>query len=119
MDLLKIKANWAQHAGKTAQKVVLPYSPQTFYKDASFASHPMWSARWGHTIVVINQTSMYRNDKTVEQNSKRAEDLVPEMILLGGDDYENGMIYEYLVCENDFFSYFVAKLRWWRWWLPK
>ena len=59
----------------------------------------MWSPRWGHAIVVINQTSMYRNDMTVEQNSKRADELVPEMILLGGDDYEYGMIYEHLVCD--------------------
>ena len=67
-----------------------PYIPQTLYKDASFAARPMWTHRWGHAVVVLNQTSMYRNDLSIEENSFRANNLVPQIVLLGGDDYNGG-----------------------------
>ncbi len=47
----------------------------------------MWSARWGHAVTVIDQISAYRNDLSLEENSERAETLVPKLIVLGGDDY--------------------------------
>jgi hypothetical protein len=48
----------------------------------------MWTARWGHAFAVVNQTSTYRNDMTVEENSMRASQLSPRLYLLGGDDYQ-------------------------------
>lgn len=68
------------------------YVPQTFYSDASFASRPMWSPRWGHSVAVANQTSMYRNDLSIKENSYRANNLVPKVMLLGGDDYGDGKL---------------------------
>jgi len=52
----------------------------------------MWSARWGHAVVVANQTTAYRNDFTLEENSERASTLVPKLFVLGGDDYNTGEI---------------------------
>ena len=49
----------------------------------------MWTARWGHAVTVVNQTSSYRNDMTVEENSIRASLLYPRLYLLGGDDYQS------------------------------
>ena len=79
-------ANWAQLAGERAQTVVKPYIPL----QGSFTHRPMWSRRWGHATAVLNQTSMYRNDLSVEQNSERAMTLIPKLIVLGGDDYGEG-----------------------------
>ena len=83
-------ANWAQLAGERAQTVVKPYIPQKFYNNAQTLKRQMWSARWGHAVVVLNDTSAYRNDMTMEQNSQRAMTLVPKLLLLGGDDYTTG-----------------------------
>jgi hypothetical protein len=41
-------------------------------------------------VVVLNQTSFYRNDLSIEENSHRANHLVPQIVLLGGDDYYDG-----------------------------
>ena len=77
-----------------------PYTPQDFYIDVSFASRPMWSPRWGHSVVVVNQTSTYRNDLSIEENSFRANHFVPRIVLLGGDDYDDG---EKIVCAQMLF----------------
>lgn len=45
----------------------------------------MWSARWGHAVVVLNQ-SVVRSYLTEEENSERARDANPVLVLLGGDD---------------------------------
>ena len=89
---LVIIANWAQLAGERAQTTVQPYIPQTHhpYTSATSAARPMWSARWGHTVVVLNQTSSYRNDLSIEENSERAMTWVPKLFVLGGDDYHMG-----------------------------
>ena len=89
---LVIIANWAQLAGERAQKTVQPYIPQTHhpYTSATSAARPMWSARWGHTVVVLNQTSSYRNDLSIEENSERAMTWIPKLFVLGGDDYHMG-----------------------------
>ena len=47
----------------------------------------MWSARWGHSVIVFNSTSP-RNDLTVEENSAKAEEMGEKIIVLGGDDYD-------------------------------
>lgn len=75
--------NWAQLAGKKEQNVVEPYDPD----DGLSPKRPMWSARWGHSTVVLNQTSMHRNDLTAEENSNRSMHLITTLFLLGGDDY--------------------------------
>lgn len=64
-----------------------PYVPQKWYHDASRIERPMWSARWGHATVVVDQTSAYRNDLSLEENSERASTLVPKLFVFGGDDY--------------------------------
>jgi hypothetical protein len=58
----------------------------------------MWSPRFGHAVAVINQTSEFRNDLTIEENSKRVEELDPQLILLGGDDYNGGLCIETKEC---------------------
>lgn len=75
-------ANWAQLAGKKTQTVVEPYDPD----DGLSPARPMWSPRWGHSTVVLNHTSMYR-DVTTEENSNRSINLIPKLFLFGGDDY--------------------------------
>jgi hypothetical protein len=45
----------------------------------------MWSARWGHAVVVLNQATP-RSYLTEEQNSARAKESNPILVLLGGDD---------------------------------
>jgi len=52
----------------------------------------MWTPRWGHAVVVMNQTSLYRNDLSIEENSERVNSFIPKVLLLGGDDYEEGEI---------------------------
>mmetsp|Transcript_10681 Transcript_10681/g.16039 ORF Transcript_10681/g.16039 Transcript_10681/m.16039 type:complete len:1127 (-) Transcript_10681:12-3392(-) len=78
-------ANWAQLAGERAQNIAIPYVPQNIFFNASGVSHPMWSARWGHAVVVFNQT-IPRNDYTEEENSKLINEGMPKLVLLGGDD---------------------------------
>ena len=46
---------------------------------------PMWSARWGHAVVVLNQPTP-RSYLTEEKNSERLLDANPVLVLLGGDD---------------------------------
>jgi hypothetical protein len=50
----------------------------------------MWSARWGHAATVLNETAFYRNDLSVDENSERAITLIPNLLVLGGDDYNTG-----------------------------
>lgn len=45
----------------------------------------MWSARWGHAVVVLNQ-AIPRSYLTDEENSERAKNLDPILVLMGGDD---------------------------------
>lgn len=82
-------ANWAQLAGERTQTIVKPYIPQ---QQGSLAKRPMWSRRWGHTTSVLNQTSIYRNDLSVKQNSERSLSLIPTLFVLGGDDYAKGKL---------------------------
>uniref|UniRef100_A0A7S2M3Q2 Uncharacterized protein n=1 Tax=Skeletonema marinoi TaxID=267567 RepID=A0A7S2M3Q2_9STRA len=70
--------NWAQLAGERAQNTATPYTPEQWQKN-------MWSGRWGHAIVVFNQ-SITRSYLTEEENSERAQGANPVIILLGGDD---------------------------------
>lgn len=71
--------NWAQTAGELAQTNVIPQIPSI--------NRPIFTSRWGHSTVVVNQTDLYRNDLSIEENSKRVESLIPKLVLLGGDDY--------------------------------
>jgi len=45
----------------------------------------MWSARWGHAVVVLNQPQA-RSYLTDEENSARLQGVNPMLVLLGGDD---------------------------------
>ena len=45
----------------------------------------MWSARWGHAVVVLNQPQA-RSYLTDEENSARLQGANPVLVLLGGDD---------------------------------
>ena len=70
--------NWAQLAGERAQNTATPYTPEKWQKN-------MWSGRWGHAVVVLNQ-SLTRSYMTEEENSERARGANPVLVLLGGDD---------------------------------
>ena len=86
-------ANWAQLAGERAQTIVKPYIPQKSQsRDPKFTANPMWSGRWGHATTVLNDTAAYRNDLSVEENSKRAIELTPKLLVFGGDDYAIGKL---------------------------
>jgi len=78
-------ANWAQLAGERAQNTATPYVPDQWHRDPSTSVRPMWSARWGHAVVVLNQSSP-RSYLTEEENSARLIDANPVLVLLGGDD---------------------------------
>ena len=70
--------NWAQLAGERAQNTATPYTPEKWQNN-------MWSGRWGHSVVVFNQ-SITRSYLTEEENSERAQGANPVLVLLGGDD---------------------------------
>ncbi|KAL7533889.1 hypothetical protein ACHAXR_009001, partial [Thalassiosira sp. AJA248-18] len=78
-------ANWAQLAGERAQNTATPYVPDQWHRDPSTSLRPMWSARWGHAVVVLNQSTA-RSYLTDEENSERLRDDNPVLVLLGGDD---------------------------------
>lgn len=46
----------------------------------------MWSGRWGHKVVVLNET-LPRRDFSDEENANIVNTLQPRVLLLGGDDY--------------------------------
>lgn len=70
--------NWAQLAGMKTQN-----------SNAAFSEAKFWSPRWGHAVLIVNQTAGYRNDLTAEDNSIRVQNLQPRLVLLGGDDYNS------------------------------
>ena len=78
-------ANWAQFAGERAQNTATPYIPDKWHREKGTSIRPMWSARWGHAVVVLNQ-SIARSYLTEEENSEFARDANPVLVLLGGDD---------------------------------
>ena len=80
-----LSANWAQLAGQRAQNTATPYIPDQWHRDPSTSLRPMWSARWGHAVVVLNQSTT-RTYLTEEENSARLRDDNPVLVLLGGDD---------------------------------
>jgi hypothetical protein len=82
-----LSANWAQLAGRRAQNIAKPYIPQDshLYRNADETAYPMWTARWGHTSAVYN-SSVPRNDLTIEQNSQRLLTLSSRLLVMGGDD---------------------------------
>ena len=80
-----LSANWAQLAGQRAQNTATPYIPDQWHRDPSTSLRPMWSARWGHAVVVLNQSTA-RSYLTEEENSARLRDDNPVLVLLGGDD---------------------------------
>lgn len=73
-----IGVNWAQNAGEREQNTATPYIPAT-------SKRPLFSARYGHEVVVLNQATP-RSYLTDEENSQRAKDSEPILVLLGGDD---------------------------------
>jgi len=87
IDLLLL-ANWAQLAGEREQNTATPYIPDQWHRDQSTSVRPMWSARWGHAVVVINQPTprSQRPPDGTQENSERLLDATPVMVLLGGDD---------------------------------
>eukprot|EP00804_Cyclotella_cryptica_P001587 CCRYP_014936-RB/>CCRYP_014936-RB protein AED:0.02 eAED:0.02 QI:12561/0.87/0.77/1/0.25/0/9/0/1053 len=80
-----LSANWAQLAGEREQNTATPYIPDQWHRDKTTSIRPMWSARWGHAAVVLNQ-SIPRRYLTDEENSARAKGSHPVVVLLGGDD---------------------------------
>mmetsp|Transcript_4298 Transcript_4298/g.9268 ORF Transcript_4298/g.9268 Transcript_4298/m.9268 type:complete len:1107 (-) Transcript_4298:1229-4549(-) len=78
-------ANWAQLAGERAQNTATPYIPDKWHRNQKTSVRPMWSARWGHALVVLNQ-AVARSYLTEEENSARAKNDRPVLVLLGGDD---------------------------------
>ncbi|KAL7471825.1 hypothetical protein ACHAXS_012134, partial [Conticribra weissflogii] len=78
-------ANWAQLAGERAQNTATPYIPDKWHRNQKTSVRPMWSARWGHALVVLNQ-AVARSYLTDEENSARAKNDRPVLVLLGGDD---------------------------------
>ena len=78
---MMLVVNWAQLAGPRFQNNALPYSQK------GISRNPLWSGRWGHTVVVLNDTTT-KNYLSIEENSKRIKDLSPAILLMGGDDYQ-------------------------------
>ncbi|KAL9186585.1 hypothetical protein ACHAXT_005823 [Thalassiosira profunda] len=78
-------ANWAQSAGTRAQTTATPYTPDQLHRSPSTSLRPLWSGRWGHAVVVLNQSTA-RSYLTEEENSERQRDDDPVLVLLGGDD---------------------------------
>ena len=70
--------NWAQLAGDRVQNTATPYTPEKWRQQKN-----MWSGRWGHAVVVFNQ-SITRSYLTEEENSERARGANPVLVLLGG-----------------------------------
>ena len=67
--------------------MAIPYEPQHINGNVSYNKRSMWSARWGHTLTVINDTSYTRNDLSTEENADRIASVVPILVIVGGDDY--------------------------------
>lgn len=86
-------ANWAQLAGQRAQNTATPYIPQKWNTDTNSVQRPMWTARWGHALVVVLNQSLsgFGNDNRipVNRNKKRVTSFGHKLVLLGGDDYDN------------------------------
>ena len=80
-----IAVNWSQLAGDRAQNTATPYLPDQWHRNPRTSVRPMWSARWGHAVVVLNQPSA-RPYLTEEENSALLRDANPILVLLGGDD---------------------------------
>jgi hypothetical protein len=86
-------ANWDHLSG-----AILQVQHKNGIPNESF----MWTPRFGHAVTVINQTSEFRNDLTIDENSKRVEELDPQLILLGGDDYNGNSCFQTTECEKEF-----------------
>jgi hypothetical protein len=80
-----ICSNWAQNVGERAQKTATPYIPDQWQRSRASSTRPLFSARYGHKIVVLNEATP-RSYLTDEENSQRAKDSEPILVLLGGDD---------------------------------
>lgn len=77
---LFIAANWAQLAGSREQNTATPYVPDEWHRNRATSNRPMWSARWGHAVVVLDEYVPEKN--TLDQPPVSS----PVIVLLGGDD---------------------------------
>lgn len=75
-----IAANWAQLAGAREQNTATPYVPDEWHRNRATSIRPMWSARWGHAVVVIDE--YVNNTNTLNRPPVSS----PVIVLLGGDD---------------------------------
>lgn len=78
-------ANWAQLAGERAQNAATSHVPDEWHRDRGNSVRPMWSARFGHAVVVLDEPTA-RSYLTEEENSDLLRDAKPVLVLLGGDD---------------------------------
>ena len=65
--------------------------------------NPLWSGRWGHTVVVVNDT-VTKNYLSIEENSRRIKNLTPAILLMGGDDYQPNK-YDHLMNGEKIYDY--------------
>jgi hypothetical protein len=75
-----VAANWAQLAGEREQNNATPYVPDQLHRNRDTSIRPMWSARWGHAVVVLDESlpDIEAADQLRVVN--------PVLVLLGGDD---------------------------------
>ncbi len=73
-------ANWAQLAGEREQNTATPYVPDQLHRNRDTSIRPMWSARWGHAVVVLDE------HLPVLEATDELRVTNPVFVLLGGDD---------------------------------
>ena len=78
-------ANWAELAGERPQNAATPSVPDQWPRDRGTSVRPMWLARFGHAVVVLDEPTA-RSYLTEEENSDLLRDAKPVLVLLGGDD---------------------------------
>lgn len=59
--------------------------PDEWHRDRVISVRPMWSARFGHAVVVLDEPTA-RSYLTEEENSDLLREAKPVLVLLGGDD---------------------------------
>lgn len=78
--------NWAQLAGEKEQNIATPYLPDQRHRNPATSIRPMWSARWGHAVVVLEESSSQWPHPPDSETSDSLRGTSPVLILLGGDD---------------------------------
>lgn len=65
------------------QNTATPYVPDQWRRNHVTSVRPMWSARWGHAVVVLDES--YLPEK-MQKSGQLHDARIPVLVLLGGDD---------------------------------